>query len=132
MIQQRNAKEEVIEIQNTLGAIPLEDEKFINGIIIQAFRPNFLKRIIMEKPSVEATRHIRPLYIRAHLNGKPFSRVLNDNGLAVNIMPSRLLYSLGKTEEELIVINIAVAKAEHRLVSVGLVKKPLKLTKEEL
>ena len=63
----------------------------------------------MEKPSVEATKHIRPLYIRAHLNSKPFSRVLIDNRSAVNIMPSRLLHSLGKIAEELIVTDIAVA-----------------------
>ena len=99
----------MIKIQNSRGAIPLEDEKLINGITIQDTRLNFPKRIIIEKPFVEATRHIRPLYIRAHLNGKPFSRILIDNGSAVNIMPSRLLHSLGKTAEELIVTDIVVA-----------------------
>ena len=35
--------------------------------------------------------------------------VLIDNGSTVNIMPFRLLHSLGKTEEELIVTDIVVA-----------------------
>ena len=63
----------------------------------------------MEKPSIEATKHIKPFYIKEHLNGKPFSRVLIDIGLAVNIMPLRLLQSLDKGEDELITTDITIA-----------------------
>ena len=34
--------------------------------------------MILEKPFVEMTKHIKPLYIKAHLNGKPVSKVLID------------------------------------------------------
>ena len=45
---------------------------------------------------MEMTRHIRPLYVRAHFNGKPLSKVLVDNGLTVNVMPLRMLRALGR------------------------------------
>ena len=41
------------------------------------------------------TRHIRPLYVRGHFNGKPVSTVLVDNGSAANVMPLRMLRVLG-------------------------------------
>ncbi|XP_073051308.1 uncharacterized protein [Primulina eburnea] len=55
------------------------------------------------------TKHIRPLYIKAHLNGKPLSRVLIDNDSAVNVIPVRMLKSLGKNEEDLIPSEVSVA-----------------------
>ena len=39
---------------------------------------------------------IRPLYVRAHFNGKPVSKVLVDNGSVVNVMPLRILRALGE------------------------------------
>lgn len=52
------------------------------------------KRVIMKKPSVEMTKHIKPLYNTTHVNGKSVSRVLIDNGSAVNIIPYRILQKL--------------------------------------
>ena len=52
--------------------------------------------MIPEKPTVEMTKHIRPLYVRAHFNGKPVSKVLIDNGSEVNVMPLRMLRALGR------------------------------------
>ena len=37
------------------------------------------------------TRHIKPLYVRAHLNGRTVSKVLIDNGSVVNVRPLRAL-----------------------------------------
>ena len=51
---------------------------------------------------MEMTRHIKPLYVRAHLNGKPVSKVLIDNGLAVNVMSLRILRALGRRNSDLI------------------------------
>ena len=52
--------------------------------------------MILEKPTVEMTKHIRPLYVRAHFNGKPMAKVLVDNRLGVNVMPLRMLRALGR------------------------------------
>ena len=51
---------------------------------------------------MEMTRHIRPLYVRAHFNGKLVSNVLVDNGSAVNVMPLRILRALGRGIDNLI------------------------------
>ena len=48
------------------------------------------------------TRHIRPLYVRSHFNGKPVSKVLVDNGLAINVMLLRMLRALGRGIGDLI------------------------------
>ena len=47
--------------------------------------------MILEKTIVEMTRHIRPLYVKAHFNGKSMSKVLVDNGSAVNVMSLRIV-----------------------------------------
>ena len=52
--------------------------------------------MILEKPTMEMTRHIRPLYVRAYFNGKLVSKVLVDNGSTANIMPLRMLTALGR------------------------------------
>ena len=48
------------------------------------------------------TRHIRPLYVREHFNGKPVSKVLVDNGYAVNVIPLRMLRVLRRGIGDLI------------------------------
>ena len=51
---------------------------------------------------MEMTRHIRPLYVRAHFNGKLVSKVLVDNGSIVNVMSLRMLRTLGRGIGDLI------------------------------
>ena len=55
---------------------------------------------MLEKPVEAMARHIKPLFIQVHLEGVPVSRVLVDNGAAVNILPSSMIKKLGKTEKE--------------------------------
>ena len=54
-------------------------------------------------------KYIKPLYIKAYLNGKPFSKVLVDNRLVVNIMPLRLFPALGKRKDNLIAIDVVMS-----------------------
>ena len=56
---------------------------------------------------MEMTRHIRPLYVRAHFNGKPLSKVLVDNGSTVNVL--RKLRSLGRGIGDLIETEVSVS-----------------------
>ena len=51
---------------------------------------------------MEITRHIKPLYVRAHLNGRSVSKVQIDNGSVVNVMPLRVLRALGRSINDLI------------------------------
>ena len=48
------------------------------------------------------TRHIKPLYVRAHLNGRSMSKVLIDNESTVNVMPLRMLRALGRSINDMI------------------------------
>ena len=43
--------------------------------------------IKFERPQL--ARHLKPLYIKAHIDGRPISRVLIDRGAIINGMPSR-------------------------------------------
>jgi hypothetical protein len=44
------------------------------------------KEAMFEKPEV-SSQHLKPLYIRGHIDGKPISRMLIDGGAVVNLMP---------------------------------------------
>ena len=72
------------------------------GVTIESYEESRPQKVILEKPYVEMTRHIKPLYVRAHLNGRPVSKVLIDNGSMVNVMPLRMLRALGRNINDLI------------------------------
>ena len=52
-------------------------------------------------------RHIKPLYVRAHLNGR-LAKVLIDNGSTVNVMPLRMLRALGRSISDLIKTEVVM------------------------
>lgn len=54
------------------------------------------------------TNHTKPLYLRAHVNGKPLDKVLVDNSSTINVIPLRVLLSLGKTKDDIISTNLVV------------------------
>ena len=58
---------------------------------------------------MEMTRHIRPLYVRAHFNGKLVSKVLVDNGSTANVMPLKMLRALGRGIGDLIETEVSVS-----------------------
>ena len=64
--------------------------------------------MILEKPTVEMIRHIRPLNVRANFTGKPVSKVLVGNGSAVNVMPLKMLKALGRDIDNLIETEVFV------------------------
>ena len=65
--------------------------------------------MILEKPTVEITRHIRPLYVRLDFNGKLVSKVLVDNGSIVNVIPLRMLRALRRNIGDLIETEVSVS-----------------------
>jgi hypothetical protein len=71
----------------------------------KSFEPGTM---VFEKPSKQMTQHLKPLYIKAHMNGRPVNKVLVDNGAAVNILPYKMLSKLAKTEEDLTPSDMAV------------------------
>jgi hypothetical protein len=70
-----------------------------------AFGP---KEAIFQKP--KATKnHLKALYMKGHINGKPISRMLVDGGSIVNLMPYSLFKKLGGSDDELIKTNMTVS-----------------------
>jgi hypothetical protein len=49
------------------------------------------KQAVFEKPE-ESSQHMKPLYVRDYIDGRPISRMLVDGGAVVNLM----LYSIFK------------------------------------
>ena len=48
-------------------------------------------KIVFEKPTIQVSQHLKPLYIKAHIDGLPVDRVLVDGGSAINVMPQMML-----------------------------------------
>ncbi|GKV36587.1 hypothetical protein SLEP1_g44699 [Rubroshorea leprosula] len=66
-------------------------------------------KIVFEKPEEKMARHIRPLYIKAHMDGTPISRVLVDNGAAINVLPTCMLYKIGKSLADLVHTEVTIS-----------------------
>ena len=66
-------------------------------------------KIIFEKPASSMCQHLKPLYIKAHMDGRPVNRVLVDNGATINILPKSMLRKLFKTESDLIATDVSVS-----------------------
>jgi hypothetical protein len=66
------------------------------------------KRVVFEKPEA-AGGHMKPLYIRRHLDGTPVDQMLVDGGACVNITPCALFQKLGHEEEELMRTNMMLS-----------------------
>jgi hypothetical protein len=63
------------------------------------------KEAVFEKPK-ESRQHLKSLYIRDHIDGKPISRMLVDGGAAVNLMPYPVFKKLGREDDELVKTNL--------------------------
>jgi hypothetical protein len=65
------------------------------------------KDAIFQKPK-DTDNHLKVLYMKGHINGKPISRMVVDGGAIVNLMLYSLFKKLGGSDEELIKTNMTV------------------------
>jgi hypothetical protein len=63
------------------------------------------KEAMFERPE-ESSQHLKPLYIRGHIDGKPISRMLIDGGAAINLMSYSIFEKLGREGDELVKTNL--------------------------
>jgi hypothetical protein len=66
------------------------------------------KDAIFQKPK-DTDNHLKALYMKGHINGKPISQMLVDGGAIVNLMLYSLFKKLGGSDEELIKTNMTVS-----------------------
>jgi C4-type Zn-finger protein len=55
-----------------------------------------------EKPEEKKRRHLKALFLKGQVDGRPVTKLLVDGGAAVIIMPYAMFRKLGKGEEDLI------------------------------
>ena len=61
-----------------------------------------------EKPENDFL-HLKPLYLRGYINGKPISRMLVDGGVSVNLIPWSTCKKLSVQAEELVKTNMILS-----------------------
>ena len=59
-----------------------------------------IQQAIFDKPIKH--RHLKALYVKGFVDGKPMSKMLVDGGASVNLMPYTTFHMLGKGPEDLI------------------------------
>jgi hypothetical protein len=64
-----------------------------------------LKEAVFEKPK-ESSQHLKSLYIRGHIDGKPVSRMIINGDTAVNLIPCSIFKKLGREDDELVKTNL--------------------------
>jgi hypothetical protein len=67
-----------------------------------------------DKPKEKEHRHLRPLYIKGHVDGRPMTKMLVNGGAAVNVMPYTTYRKLGKGKEDLIKTNMMLKDFEGK------------------
>jgi hypothetical protein len=67
----------------------LDDEQ-LEGLMAQLV---LAKQAVFDKPV--KNRHMRPLYLKGYVNGKPLTKMFVDGGAAVNVMPYTTFRKLG-------------------------------------
>jgi hypothetical protein len=65
------------------------------------------KEAMFKKPK-ELCQHLKVLYIRGHIDGKSFSRMLIDGGAAFNLMSYSIFKKLGMEDDELMKTNLTL------------------------
>ena len=107
IFKSKKAEEDLVEVEGKHPTI--EKDVAHVGVTIESYKECKPQKVILEKTSLEMTRHIKPLYVRAHLNGRPVSKVLIDNGLSINVMSLRMLRALGRSISDMIETKVAVS-----------------------
>jgi hypothetical protein len=65
------------------------------------------KEVIFEKLE-ESSQHMKPLYIRGHIDRRPISRMLIEDGAAINLMPYSISKKLRREYDELVKTNLTL------------------------
>jgi hypothetical protein len=97
-------EEPVLMDVNMVFMIPVEFRAPMEGITELALS---LECAVFEKPENPSV-HMRPLFIRGHLDGMPIGHILADGGASINILSLSLFKKLGHVEGDLKRTNISL------------------------
>ena len=65
-----------------------------------------------EKPEDGKRQHLKALFLKGFVDGKPVTKMLVDGGASVNIMPYAMLRKRGKSNEDLTKTNMMLKDFE--------------------
>ena len=57
---------------------------------------------VFDKPDENKYWHLKPLYMKGFIDGKPMTKMLVDGGAAVNLMPYTTFRKIGKSLGDLV------------------------------
>ena len=97
--ERTNLEINVVHLSSDYFVVPEEDMANLQ------FGP---REAMFQKPS-KNDNHLKALYMRGHINGKPVTHMLVDGGAIVNFMPYSLYKRLGGQDEDLIKTNMTVS-----------------------
>jgi hypothetical protein len=66
------------------------------------------KEAVFTKPK-ESVNHLKPLFVRGHIDGIPIAKMLVDGGASVNLISYSLYRKLGKQDDELVKTNMTLS-----------------------
>ncbi|CAL9012375.1 unnamed protein product, partial [Prunus brigantina] len=66
------------------------------------------EKVCYEMPTEKMSSHLKPLYVGAHFDGVPVSKVLVDTGATVHILPASIMRKLKKGSDELILTETTI------------------------
>jgi hypothetical protein len=87
---------------NMMFTLPAEFRGIEQKVAEMYLSPN---EVMFEKLE-ESSQHLKPLYIRGHIDGKPISRMLVDGGAAVNLISYIVFKKLRGEDDELVNTNL--------------------------
>jgi hypothetical protein len=70
------------------------------------------KEAAFTKPK-ESVNHLKPLFVRGHIDGILIAKILVDGGAVVNLMSYSLYRKLGKQDDELVKTNMTLSGVEN-------------------
>jgi hypothetical protein len=71
-------------------SLDINDDEQLGGLMAQLV---LAKQATFDKPA--KNQHMRPLYLKGYVNGKPLTKMFVDGGAAVNVMPYTTFRKLG-------------------------------------
>jgi hypothetical protein len=71
-------------------SLDINDDEQLGGLMAQLV---LAKQATFDKPA--RYRHMRPLYLKGYINGKPLTKMFVDGGAAANVMPYTTFRKLG-------------------------------------
>ncbi|KAK2422828.1 hypothetical protein QL285_033329 [Trifolium repens] len=104
---------EITELETDFDQLEMADPKPIcyyvmnNGCIEE-------QQATFERPDLGMKNHLKPLFIRAKVEGVGINKVLIDGGAAVNLMPLSMLPKIGKYDCDLSAHNIVLSNYEGK------------------